>query len=350
MAGAIHGGLRWLAGGTTTPTNVSSDDAVVTMMGSLGMQVASRFARSLRETGARCRLVMLLPESDSSRNIIAALAEWRAEPHYYVSTKPPYTALRGNRAKLIRYWAALEYLLAHPGTGRVLLADSLDVVFQRDPFTIAADPARPLDVFMEDYFRNFANSGINQGHVVPCFGNEAVRRTFLSPPRPVSCSGVTMGTRDAVVRYLRLMWSEMRQPRYSDACLQHDQAFHNWLLWAGKLSPVRAWSNEAGPVTTVGWPEHLYRDRFGRVLNRAGELVHIVHQYDRRKRLLASLGRRYTLVDRPEAPPRTAAPVDTASAFTGGGWLEGRSLRRRDEAEAVRLDGRIGVDADNLAP
>ena len=29
----------------------SSDDAVVTMLGSLGLQVASRFARSLRESG-----------------------------------------------------------------------------------------------------------------------------------------------------------------------------------------------------------------------------------------------------------------------------------------------------------
>ena len=58
----------------------------------------------------------------------------------------------------------------------------------------------------------------------------------------------------------------------------------------------------------------------GRVLNRRGELVHVVHQYDRRKRLLASLGRRYALVERPEVPPQTAAPVDTATAFTSQGW------------------------------
>ena len=107
---------------------------------------------------------------------------------------------------------------------------------------------------------------------VTCFGAAAVKKLFLSPARPVSCSGVTMGTRAAVLNYLRLMWSEMRKPRYTAQCLQHDQAFHNYLLWSGRLSPVRAWSNEAGPVTTIGWPEHLYRDRFGRVLNRKGEL------------------------------------------------------------------------------
>jgi hypothetical protein len=257
----------------------------------------------------------------------------------------------------VRYFAALEFLRSEQAVhahGRVLLADSRDVVFQRDPFTIPVDPARPLDVFLEDYFRDFANSGINQGHVRPCFGDEAVRRRFLSPPRPVSCSGVTMGTYAAVRRYLELMWAEMSSPRYSATCLQHDQAFHNWLLWSGQLSPVRAWSNEHGPVTTIGWPEHLYRDRFGRVLNRDGVVVHVVHQYDRRKRLVASLGQRYALVSQPEAPPRTAAPVDTASAFTRDGWPRGGRLRRRGGGTSatvgVALDGRIGVDADNLAP
>ncbi len=343
-----------------------ADNVVITMLGSLGMQVASRFARSLRESGADCRLVMLLPASSSSEQLIKALSEWRAVPHYYATTQSPYSALRGNRAKIIRYWAALEYLRAHPPMrpgSRVLLADSRDVIFQRDPFTIAPDASRPLDVVLEDYLRTFANSGINQGHVVPCFGSEAVKRTFLSPPRPVSCSGVTMGTHAAVVRYLELMWSEMRQPRYSAACLQHDQAFHNWLLWSGRLSPVRAWSNEEGPITTIGWPEHLYRDRFGRVLNRAGELVHVVHQYDRRKRLLASLGGRYALVKQPEAPPRDAAPVNTSAAFASDGWPLGgvggsrsRSMRSRSSVESdpnavgSRLDGRIGIDADNYAP
>ena len=351
----------------------TSADAVVTMVGSLGLQVASRFARSLRETGARCRLVMLMPANDASRQLAAALAEWHITPRFYETSKPPYAALKGNRAKLIRYWAALEYLQAYPAAaGRVLLADSRDVIFQRDPFTIAADPARPLDIFLEDYFRDFKNSGINQGHVVPCFGADAVRRTFMSPPRPVSCSGVTMGSYVAVVRYLRLMWNEMRKPRYSEQCLQHDQAFHNYLLWTGRLSPVRAWTNEDGPVTTIGWPEHLYRDRFGRVLTRQGELVHIVHQYDRRKRLVASLGKRYQLVEKIEPPPRTQAPVDTASAFASDGWIPGvgggRSWSRRRSAAGAhahagaagasdafsvddsRSDGRIGVDADNLVP
>ena len=304
----------------------SSGDVVITMLGSLGMQVASRFARSLRESGAQCQLVYLMPQTESSRSIVLALAEWRVVPHYYIPTQPPFSELKGDRAKLIRYYAALEYLRTHRSKhemGRVLLADSRDVIFQRDPFAIAADRRFPLDVFMEDYLRDFRNSGINQGHVLPCFGSEMVRRVFLSPARPVSCSGVTLGTFAGVAAYLDAMWTEMRKPRYTPQCLQHDQAFHNMLLWTGKLAAavgkggVRALSNEAGPVTTIGWPQHLYRDRFGRVLNRLGDVAHIVHQYDRRKRLVSTLGARYQLLSesKVEKPPRTSAPIDTTAGL-----------------------------------
>ena len=83
------------------------------MLGNLGLQVASRFARTLRETGARCQIVALLPATDSSRAIVAALREWSVTPSYYSTSAPTYSALKGNRAKLIRYWAALEFLQAH---------------------------------------------------------------------------------------------------------------------------------------------------------------------------------------------------------------------------------------------
>ena len=42
-----------------------------------------------------------------------------------------------------------------------------------------------------------------------------------------------------------------------------------WQLWGGQIGRVHAFTNEDGPVTNIGWPEHLYRDRFGRVLNPA---------------------------------------------------------------------------------
>jgi len=171
------------------------------------LQVASRFARSLRETGAQCQLVMLMPSHAAAPPLLAALSEWRVAAHIINTRESPYAELKGNRAKLVRYWAALDYLRQHRSAharGRVLLADSRDVIFQRDPFTIPVDHGRPLDVFMEDYLRNFGNSGINQGHVIPCFGADRVKRVLLSPPRPVSCSGITLGSYSAVSAYLNV--------------------------------------------------------------------------------------------------------------------------------------------------
>ena len=179
---------------------------------------------------------------------------------------------------------------------------------------------------------------------------------------------MTLGSDAAVRGYLSAMWREMSEKRYSPDCLRHDQAFHNWLLWSGALGAgVRACSAERGPVSTIGWPEHLYRDRYGRVLNRAGEVAHVVHQFDRRKQLVDSLGarctaprhalprraphrpprratappaapprrapppapapapprrararcrgRRYALINKPEPPPRTPAPIDTSAVL-----------------------------------
>jgi hypothetical protein len=40
----------------------STQDVVITMIGSLGFSVGSRFVRSLRETGSRCDVVLMMPE------------------------------------------------------------------------------------------------------------------------------------------------------------------------------------------------------------------------------------------------------------------------------------------------
>lgn len=185
------------------------------MLGTLSPTVAVRFARSLRESGAHCTLVILLPTTATGSGVLRSVAsDWQAELVAYDPKHPklvrseaggearapagqgwrPSLSLgrpkmpRGAGEKLLRYWAALRYLEAahrrHAGR-RVLLADCRDVIFQRDPFSIAHEPARPLVVFMEDFLRDFNNSGINLGHVLPCFGAAAVRQAPTSPlPSP----------------------------------------------------------------------------------------------------------------------------------------------------------------------
>ena len=236
----------------------TTSDVVITMLGTLSPSVAARFARSLRESGAHCTLVILLPSTATGSGVLRSIAsDWQAELVAYdpktpklVRSEPggggearpaagrgwrPSLSLgrpkmpRGAGEKLLRYWAALRYLEAargkHAGR-RVLLADCRDVVFQRDPFSIAHEPARPLVVFMEDFLRDFNNSGINLGHVLPCFGKAAVRQAsgahlaarsrphppaltaILTLPQPRCRAGASVAAPSCLVQ-----WCDPRQRR-----------------------------------------------------------------------------------------------------------------------------------------
>ena len=47
---------------STSPS--PSRDVIITMVGHLGLGVASRFVRSLRETGAQCDVVLMIPQQE----------------------------------------------------------------------------------------------------------------------------------------------------------------------------------------------------------------------------------------------------------------------------------------------
>ena len=142
----------------------------------------------------------------------------------------------------MRYWAAATYLDANPVQrgGRVLVADSRDLIFQRDPFTIPhvcpspfQTPHAILIIRARSVFPPGRRSAALCVHGGPlpqlqqfrhqprprvsvlwqrggdlcrttlltraCFKNccllrHQVKLVLLSPPRPVSCSGTTMGS------------------------------------------------------------------------------------------------------------------------------------------------------------
>ena len=89
------------------------------------------------------------------------------------------------------------------------------------------------------------------------------------------------------------MTEEMKLQKYTSKCLQHDQAFHNWLLWTNKFEPVKLWRQEDGPINTVGWPEHIHKDKDNNLINKNGELYNVVHQYDRHKDLSLHFTQKY---------------------------------------------------------
>ncbi|HUR41090.1 MAG TPA: hypothetical protein VM240_07960 [Verrucomicrobiae bacterium] len=185
-----------------------------------------------------------------------------------------------------RYLHFLEFLEKKPYR-RVLLSDVRDVVFQRDPFV--ALPADGLAVSIEDLRFTVRGEAYNAGWVRAAYGDRVLEQIGA---QPVACSGVTFGDGHSVCAYLRAMRTEI-QALSLGAVGQSgvDQGIHNVLVWTSRLGPVMEMRTLAGPVATLGGvterPWSLSAD--GRLLNRDGSVVAVVHQYDRHPALRATL-------------------------------------------------------------
>ena len=106
-----------------------------------------------------------------------------------------------------RYRAYAHFLAANPDVKTLGVSDATDVVFQRDPFALARDP-RHLVVSDESARYTVASE--------PSGGNRYWVQCLYGPPlfrvvgaRRVSCSGATVGGRDAMRAYLETMASEL---------------------------------------------------------------------------------------------------------------------------------------------
>jgi len=187
-------------------------------------------------------------------------------------------------ARFFAYLEALEAL--YPGVQRVFLTDVRDVVFQDDPFRFDENK---VWAFEEDVRAGMQFSPLNRSWYVDTFGWRAWRKV---EHRPAICAGTILGSREAMLRYLRALTGVMltRPP-----VIGGDQAIHNYVCREG-LVPIEVVANEAGPVLTLQSMEEaeLRFDGDGRVVNRAGEPYPVLHMYDRipelRRRVLARLG------------------------------------------------------------
>lgn len=180
-----------------------------------------------------------------------------------------------------RYFLYLDYLRARPDSyRRVMITDLKDVVFQRNPFE--AEPDAPLSCFLESRRHCIGTCAINRRLVETAYGTEEVARLA---DRPISCSGVTIGSQAGMLEYLRLMTRALMRLRRQYGGL--DQGVHNHLLHTGAIPGVKAVENDEGAVMTLGYvrPEEMRFDEEGRLLDRHGRVVPVLHQYDRHPEL-----------------------------------------------------------------
>ena len=171
--------------------------------------------------------------------------------------------------------------------GRVLLTDVRDVLFQTDPFEHL--PPRHLGVSMEAESLTVAGEHYNAKWIRMAYGPAMLKKIG---DRPISCSGVTYADANAIERYLNLMVREILRLNFRAAGQSGvDQGIHNMLLWTGQLGEVFRLESLASPVATLGGVESgvLSFDAQGRLTNRDGSIVSVVHQYDRTPELRGKL-------------------------------------------------------------
>jgi len=136
--------------------------------------------------------------------------------------------------------------------GPVLISDMRDAYFQRNPFGPEAPKVHGLQVF-EEHYTIRTTHWLVDWPVGDCKG--------VHYDEPMLCSGTTIGTRQAMLDYLKIFHDEMDVWMASAKCCcfetnGDDQSMHNHLYYSGMLEGVSggvtAVKNRDGIVNTAG--------------------------------------------------------------------------------------------------
>jgi hypothetical protein len=262
---------------------VGSNDLILGLAAGYHYGDVLPFLRSLEMSGFEGRCVLFV--SDTTRDL-DRIGKLGAE--LIPLTRPdrlahlPYNALR--------YFLYLDFLReADASVGRVLLSDVRDVVFQRDPFAFPW-PAG-LNCALEDQRMTLGACPHNSHWIRTHLGGDALDAVREAP---ISCSGTTVGDREAVVRYLEILTARLLPFNGGKRMAGYDQGVHNVLIRTGALGAPALHGND-GPILTLGYTRgEPATDDDGRVLNQSGEPAFIVHQYDRKPGLFRLIREQYT--------------------------------------------------------
>ena len=184
-----------------------------------------------------------------------------------------------------RHFFGFDYLSVNSNYRCVFLADSRDILFQDNPFD-RVDPD-VLNVFEHDPVLSFGLKNIETEWV-----NRVLGASFLNKleGKVALCCGTTMGSPEVILKYLGLMEQEILLHRFNVI----DQVIHNKLAYLDlPKSFVKVHSNFSGLVLTLGEMSEDAYEVVDRQVKLNGEIVPVLHQYDRVPNLNAMIEQMY---------------------------------------------------------
>ncbi len=184
----------------------------------------------------------------------------------------------------MRYILYYSYLSRHGKKySRVMLADVRDVFFQRDPFDF--DSGGGLCCFLEDRCVTIGSEKLNSKWMRTAFGKDMLSKMGGNC---IACSGVTIGTVPSMIEYLERMSTYLAKTESEKGI---DQAVHNFLVYNDMLPDLRIFENGSGPVLNLDHTRRISFNEDGCVVNGEGDIINVIHQYDRHPGLVSLFGR-----------------------------------------------------------
>lgn len=289
-----------------------------------GRRDAELFFRSLRNTGYKEDVVVPIMVGSSS-SLIETLKEYDAiayavkttcDSHNHFEMKCTFDEFPTEpfSVNMMRYYLYKWLAAMYSSDSIIMISDFRDVLFQSNPFNYRpqewkGNASYPRFVAFQEAFPNrvIYRCPFNGGWIRACYGEEALG---LVGGNTVSCSGVSIGTRDAIVAYSHLILQQLKPEvrwgkgtkRTNGGCTSTgmDQGFHNWLVFSGALDrfmDIKVYQQGEGPVNTVGsffpgpaailkFPLEQWRVLRGEGNQKAfynwnGDISPVVHQMDR---------------------------------------------------------------------
>lgn len=167
-----------------------------------------------------------------------------------------------------------------------LITDLRDVFLQVDPF----ERLQPGVVYSGIEPRKVAECELNKSWMSQTFGEEYL---IKNGHMPIVCAGVTLGDRESIGEYLKKM-VDLQYTYLANIVntLGPDQSIHTHILTNKQLDAnVELQENGRGFIATL---HHSTLDEFDidhkTVRNKDGQIVPILHQYDRKDVLVEMFG------------------------------------------------------------
>jgi len=181
---------------------------------------------------------------------------------------------------------------------RIWMIDVRDSFFQSDPFNMLPVGQNGFLVFQGVESISIKECGWNSGWIKDCFGTSILSEVGNAN---IICSGVSMGDAKSVFEYLTLM-EDIIMTRGKSVLSKHarfprcerngvDQGIHNVLVHKNLIPNLRIFAQSNGPVANLQAQKSRIKE--GEVFNQNGDIVPVVHQYDRRPDLQKSLFSKY---------------------------------------------------------